>query len=97
MAPPAAIRPAAEKLSGATSATAAPSTVKPATATCHVGASTTSASAANATTAPTRSSTVTPNRVTSAPPVSRTTMDVTRYGNVASATRLPGASNARAR
>ena len=70
---PPAIRAAAEKLSGAITATPRPSRVKPTTATCQLGEMTITNSDAEATTAPARSTGTGPNRATRPSPASRIT------------------------
>jgi hypothetical protein len=75
---PPAIRAAAEKLSGAITETPAPSSVKPSTATGHVGAVTTTSRASDAATAPVRSTGAAPYRATSESPASRSTRLATR-------------------
>jgi hypothetical protein len=69
--PAPAIRAAAEKLRGATTATPAPMIVKPITATGHDGANTVTARPPHATTAPVRSTPTAPYRATTASPTRR--------------------------
>ncbi|MDT0202080.1 hypothetical protein Q9R27_08965 [Nocardioides sp. AE5] len=76
--PSLAIRPAAEKLSGAITAAPRPSRVNPATATGHVGAATTTARAVAETTAAARSTGTGPKRVTSQSPDRRITRVASR-------------------
>ena len=66
-----AIRAAAEKLSGATTATPPPMIVKPSTATGQTGANTVTTRPPKATTVPTRSTRTAPYRATSVSPESR--------------------------
>jgi hypothetical protein len=91
------MRAAAEKLSGATTATPPPITRKPRTATGQTGANTVTASPRHATSAPTRSIGTAPYRATRVSPESRTSPLASRYGKTASATSAAGVGNTSSR